>query len=250
MEACIVNIQKFSIHDGPGIRTTVFFKGCPLHCLWCSNPESQKSGVQPDREPALAGKMYSLDEVVRICLSDKVFYDESDGGVTLSGGESLLQYEFSIELLKRLKTEGVHTALETSGFAPFEIFSNVINHVDYILFDLKHYEKNKHFEGTGVGIDLIHQNLKQTVETGIELLIRIPVIPFYNDSLEDAKFFAKLIKQFGLNEAQLLLFHQFGQRKYELLGMPYEYGKYKTLFPEDVEEYRQVIESCGVRCFI
>ena len=250
MEACIVNIQKFSIHDGPGIRTTVFFKGCPLRCKWCSNPESQAMGVQFGREAALAGSMYSVEEVKRICLADKVFYDESGGGVTLSGGESLAQPDFAIKLLTELKSEGVHTALETSGHAPPEVFNKVLKHVDYILFDLKHYDDEKHKPGTGVETKLILQNLKSAIASKVETLIRIPVIPGYNDSPEDARSFAKLIKQYGSKETQLLPFHQYGQKKYELLILPYEYGKYKTLNPEDIEDFRLEMEKAGLRCFI
>lgn len=247
VEAIIINIQKFSIHDGPGIRTTVFFKGCPLRCLWCSNPESQKMAVEPERDAALSGKVYSPEDVVKICLADKVFYDESGGGVTLSGGEALAQPDFAIELLRRLKSEGVHTALETSGYATSDIFENVIKHTDYLLFDLKHYDNNKHMESTGFGNELILQNLQLAIDSGLEMLVRIPVIPDYNDSLEDARKFAQLIKQFGLNETELLPFHQFGQKKYESLGMPYAYSKHKTLYPEDLQDYRNEIEKSGVR---
>ena len=249
MKAIIFNIQKFSIHDGPGIRTTVFFKGCPLSCLWCSNPESQNPEIQPELDSSLAGKMYTLDEVVKVCLADKVFYDESNGGVTLSGGEAFVQADFAVELLLRLKSEGIHTALETSGYTSPENFMKILQHVNLLLFDLKHYDNDKHLSGTGVDTRLIFQNLKNAIKSDVSTLIRIPVIPDYNDSLDDAHRFADFVKKLGLSEIQLLPFHQFGQRKYELLGMQYKYAKYKTLHPEDLEDYRITIENNGIRCF-
>jgi len=141
---CLFNIQKFCLHDGPGIRTTVFFKGCPLTCKWCSNPESQKMGIQPDREEAMAGKMYSLKQVVDICLEDKDFYLESGGGVTFSGGEVLSQPKQAKELLIQLKEHQIHTTLETSGFVKPSVFKDVIAFADLLLFDLKHYDEEKH----------------------------------------------------------------------------------------------------------
>ena len=247
-KACILNFQKFSLHDGPGIRTAVFFKGCPLRCLWCSNPESQKEGVQPEYESALAGKMYSVDEVMDICLTDKDFYIESGGGVTLTGGEVLMQADFARKLLNRLKAEQIHTTLETSGFAPVETFISVSECADLLLFDIKHYNNKKHKEGTGVDQQIILKNLSEAVKRNMDILIRIPVIPGYNDDLADAVGLAKLIKKFGMAEAQLLPFHQFGQGKYEKLGIPYAFAGQKSLHSEVLEEYKLMMEKVWRGC--
>lgn len=249
LTACIFNIQRFSIHDGPGIRTTVFFKGCPLRCRWCSNPESQAAGVQPERETALAGRMYTLDEAMEICLADRDFYLESGGGVTLSGGEALMQADFAAELLRRLHTEGIHTALETTGFAQPDVFLKAACHTDLLLYDVKHYDSTKHKEGTGTENRRILENLRMAAKRGMDILIRIPVIPGYNDSLSDARSFAELLRQLRLDKTQLLPFHQFGQKKYETLGIPYALGEVKTLHPEDLQEYQAEMKKAGLNCF-
>lgn len=252
-EGHIFNIQKFCLHDGPGIRTAVFFKGCPLRCKWCSNPEAFTTditaGGDEKTDAALTGKIYTVDEVVKICLADKVFYEESGGGVTITGGEALTQPEFTIALLQRLKDEGIHRAIETSGHAPEETFISIIGETDLVLFDIKHYDNCKHREGTGEDNSLILQNLKRAIDSGAKLLIRIPVIPQYNDSIQDAQGFAELIKQYGLKEAQLLPFHQFGQSKYDKLGIPYALENLKTLYPEDLQAYQQTMAKAGIEAF-
>ena len=247
-EACIFNIQKFSIHDGPGIRTTVFFKGCPLRCKWCSNPESQTFGVQPERETPLSGRLYTMAEVLKICLDDRDFYLESGGGVTLSGGEVLGQPEFAAGLLQKLREEDVHTALETTGFAAPEVFWRVIREADLLLYDMKHYDSKKHRDGTGVDNEQILQNLKCAVAAEKPILIRIPVIPGYNNSPDDAKGFGTLLTELGLRRVQLLPFHQFGQKKYATLGMPYNLGHLKALHAEDLTEFQEVMQSIGMDC--
>lgn len=247
--ACLFHIQKFSIHDGPGIRTTVFFKGCPLRCRWCSNPESQLPGVQPEREAALAGRVYSLDEVLDACLADRDFYAESGGGVTLSGGEALMQAGFALELLRALGAEGIHTALETTGFAPADTFREISAHADLLLYDLKHFDSEQHRAGTGADNRIILENLDAAVRAGREILLRIPVIPGYNDSLADARGFAERIARVGLTKAQLLPFHQFGQKKYESLGMPYALAGLQTLHPENLRDYQREMKNAGINCF-
>ena len=196
LTACLFNIQKYSLHDGPGIRTVVFFKGCPLRCLWCSNPESQSGSPQLilDKRKAstlvggqtLVGEHRTLDYVMSEVMKDKDFYDESKGGVTLSGGEVLQQHEFAIALLKRLKKLDIHTACETTGYASPEIFLAFIEDIDLILFDIKHYDSQKHYAFTNVYNEKIILNLKSAINQGKEIIIRIPVIPGINNSLEDA----------------------------------------------------------------
>jgi pyruvate formate lyase activating enzyme len=284
IRACIFNIQKYSIHDGPGIRTVVFFKGCPLSCLWCSNPESQDTKIQiicdktkcvqclhcieicPEQAITLSnnhiqidskkcsscfsctsscakkafsieGKSLTLDEVMKEVMKDEMFYEESNGGVTLSGGEVLMQHEFASELLRLLKEKNIHTAIETTGYANNEIFLKFIDNVDLLLFDIKHYDREKHFKATNVYNDIIIENLKIAIERNKEVIIRIPVIPNINSSLDDAKGFCKLLKSINAKKVNLLPFHQFGQKKYELLNKSYTFENIAQLHEEDLIPY-------------
>ena len=195
-------------------------------------------------------RLYSIEETLQICLQDKLFYEDSGGGVTLSGGEVLTQPKFAIALLKALKKEGIHTAIETSGYAAREIFGEVSALPDMLLFDIKHYSGSRHAEGTGVHNDLILENLKLAIERKTSILSRIPVIPGYNDSKEDACGFAALLTSMGLEQVQLLPFHQFGERKYDLLGIPYEMKNVRQLHKEDLEEFARVIVNAGISCLI
>lgn len=294
LTACIFNIQKFSIHDGPGIRTTVFFKGCPLRCAWCANPESLlprpqvlwdssacvlcgicagacpagaiavgKAGLRidhgactgcgdcvracPRADLSLSGREYGIDEIVGICLQDKDFYAESGGGATLSGGEVMLQPAFALELLRRLRSHGIHTALETNGFADPAVFAEVAGAADLLLFDMKHHDARKHREGTGVDNALILANLKQAVGRGMRVLARIPVIPGYNDGPADAVGFAAALAAVPLDKVQLLPFHQFGQNKYRRLGMRYGLEDMPQMRAEDLEKFGNALAEAGVR---
>ncbi|MFV0452953.1 MAG: glycyl-radical enzyme activating protein [Propioniciclava sp.] len=248
----VFNIQKFSIHDGPGIRTVVFLKGCPLGCAWCSNPNSRK--LQPvmmadPNDPAVFSedsREYPLEEVVRICLQDRPFYDESGGGVTLSGGEALVQHEFATRLLKALRAEGVHTAIETTGYVATPIFGKAIAHCDLVIIDVKHHDKALHKRWTGRGNELPLANLEVAAAAAAQVWVRIPVIPGVNDSREDARAFADLLQRRGFGSAQLLPFHQYGERKYELLGWDYAFDGVPTLHEPDVEDFRQEMVAAGV----
>lgn len=292
--ANIFNIQKFSLHDGPGIRTTVFFKGCPLRCTWCANPESIRPGPQvlweaakcvrcgmcagacrtgairieddkvavahkectgcgacaracPEGALTLSGKEYGVEEILAICLQDRDFYDESGGGVTLSGGEVMMQPLFARELLRRLKEEGVHTAIETNGFVKTGIFRGVADAADLLLFDVKHYDGQKHIEGTGVDNSLILENLRWAIGLGKKVLVRTPVIPGYNDSLADAAGFAQTLAAIPVDTVQLLPFHQFGQNKYESLGMTYAMAALPQLHKEDLAAFREALLAAGMK---
>ena len=296
MKGNVFNIQKFSLHDGPGLRTTVFFKGCPLKCRWCANPESQSEKIQisfDDRkclhcltcvrlcpegciEPAdgrivldrercagclscvngcpgkalkAEGELTDSDEIVRVCMQDIDFYEESGGGVTFSGGECFTQSEFAAELAEKLKEKGLRLAAETTGYVERDVFARLAPMFDLLLFDVKHYDSEKHFAGTGVHNELILENLRYAAETGLDVLPRVPVIPGFNDSLEDAAGIAELIKSIGLEKVQLLPFHQFGERKYELLGREYDFAGLKALRPEELESYRQIFAERGLDCF-
>ncbi|MBU3113757.1 glycyl-radical enzyme activating protein [Clostridium lacusfryxellense] len=258
LTACIFNIQKYSIHDGPGIRTVVFFKGCPLKCLWCSNPESQYVGpevsfdqeAQPKSALTIIGDTRNLSYIMSEVMKDKDFYDESGGGVTLSGGEAMLQYEFAIALLKQFKDCGIHTACETTGYATQEIFQTFIENVDLILFDIKHYDSQKHYEYTNVYNEKIIQNLKTAIRQGTDVIVRIPVIPGINSSLKDAQGFCDLLKAAGATKVNLLPFHQFGQKKYSLLNKEYKFKDVAQLHEEDLINYKEIFKQNGLNCTI
>lgn len=248
MTGQIFNIQKFSLHDGPGIRTTVFMKGCPLRCKWCANPESQRLapctlGGKADSRP------YTVEEAVTLCLADAPFYAESGGGVTISGGEPLVQLTFTTALLQALKAHGIHTAVETTGYADPEGFDAAAAHADLLLYDVKHYDAGKHCEGTGISNVLILSNLRRAFCAGKQILPRIPVIPGYNDALEDAAGLADCLLSVGAKRVQLLPFHQFGEHKYEQLGLPYAMRGIRPPDAEALKGYRQAFLSHGIEAF-
>ncbi|WP_302486857.1 glycyl-radical enzyme activating protein [uncultured Megamonas sp.] len=292
----IFNIQKFSINDGPGIRTVVFFKGCPLHCKWCANPESQLAKIQilwdkkkclhchhcleicpvkaislkddnifidtnkctlckqcinicPQKALTSEGKIKTVQQVLDIVLQDEVFYEESDGGITLSGGEFLMQTQFAEELLIAAKEKNLHTCCETTGFCTPEKFQHIIQYIDYILFDLKHWDSQKHLEGTGIDNKLILTNMKYAISMGKTVLPRIPIIPKFNDSLEDAKKFCEVLHAVGSNQCQLLPFHQFGENKYHLLNKKYAYENQPALHREDLQDYLQIFLDNDIHAF-
>lgn len=297
LSANIFNIQKFSIHDGPGVRTTVFLMGCPLRCKWCANPESQllKTVLLYDNRNCLhcracasacktkalhidddglvhidhlkctaclscehvcpggaithSGDEKTVEEVFRICLQDIDFYEESGGGVTISGGEGMLSPEFTETLVKKLHEAHIHTAIETTGAVPESVFKRLAPLFDLLLFDVKQADSEKHREGTGAGNELILNNLSFAILKGLNILPRIPVIPGFNDSLADAKAFAELLLSLGLKKVQLLPFHQFGERKYTFLDEPYAFSDVPALSKENLEPYRQIFTDAGLHAF-
>lgn len=291
----VFNIQKFSIHDGPGIRTTVFLKGCPLRCKWCANPESQLERVQilydekkcvqcqtcvhtcpqqaislkdkilidsnkcvgclqcvhncPTKSLSFEGEYKEVQDIVKTCMQDIDFYEESGGGITISGGEGMAQPEFLKALVKELKSNNLHVAIETTGYIQEDTFKELASMFDLLLFDVKQADTNKHFAGTGVHNELIKKNLTWAVSQDIEVLPRIPVIPGFNAELEDAKEIAQYLIDIGLDKIQLLPFHQMGERKYELLNRDYELKDIKALHPEDLKDYQQQFLNAGVNAF-
>ena len=296
MKGIIFNIQKFSIHDGPGIRTTVFFKGCPLKCEWCANPESQliqpqvlyneekcihcgtcmhtcsqnaidiKNGLVcidnkkcngcmecvkncPQKALTREGEEKTIQEIVDVCLQDRDLYEESNGGVTLSGGEAMIQYDFMMALVKELKAKGIHVAIETTGIIDHEKFKKAAPLFDLLLFDVKQADPLKHQKGTHVTNEIIQKNFRWAIQEGLEVLPRVPVIPGFNETLEDAKEIANCIKSAGANDVQLLPFHQFGEKKYKLLGKDYKLHEVKALHPEDLVDYQKEFLKIGLNCF-
>ncbi|GHT57209.1 formate acetyltransferase activating enzyme [Spirochaetia bacterium] len=248
-KALLFNMQKFSLHDGPGIRTVVFFKGCPLRCRWCANPESQESdlrSVGPGGRETAEIRYYTVEEVMEICLQDRPFYEESGGGVTLSGGEVLLQAEFAVVLLDRLGEEKIHRAIETSALAPAALWQEFINHVDFLIIDVKHYDRKRHIEGTAVSNEVCLANLKTALDSRKNVLSRIPVIPGFNNSLEDAAEFVRLFTAMDISKVELLPFHQFGEKKYADMGIPYPMQGVPQLHRDDLAEYRQVFIDGGI----
>ena len=242
-EALVFNLQKFSIHDGAGIRTDVFFQGCNLRCGWCSNPESQPMEPLPG-EKATA---YTVDALVKELVKDKPFYDESGGGVTLTGGEALLHPEFVLELCAALHGAGVHVAMETAACVGEDVFARVLSAVDFAYIDLKHYDEEKHTAGTGVGNALILRNIKHALASETPVVIRIPVIPGYNDGEADSIGFAKLLNDLGAKEVQLLPFHQLGESKYKRLKINYAYDGLKQMRDGDLSAFAETLTKAGIR---
>ena len=273
----IFNIQHFSIHDGPGIRTVVFLKGCPLRCRWCANPESQNPNpevawtkgecigcqccmdqlgelelgqeegkgiiwndqIPIDEERAakvkrccpsealhVIGERKSVAEILDEVEKDRAFYKTSKGGLTLSGGEPLMQPEFSLELLKEARKRRIHTCMESSGLSSWEKLAPILENLDYLIMDLKCFSEEKHKEQTGVGNRIILENLKKAREIFPELpiLVRTPVIPGFNDSEEEIAQILAFLETLNC-EYELLKYHRLGLPKYESLHRSYPMGE-------------------------
>ncbi|MDR2939260.1 MAG: glycyl-radical enzyme activating protein [Clostridiales bacterium] len=226
----IFDIQRFSIHDGAGIRTIVFLKGCMLRCKWCCNPESQNFDIETmsvNGSREIIGRDITAREAIEVVAKDRAYYRRSGGGLTLSGGESLCQPEFSLALLKGAKSLGLTTAIESMGGAPFETIEEILPYLDQYLLDIKHIDGGKHKEFTGMGNQLILENARKIAESSknnkFGLFIRVPVIPGFNSTKEEimeiAKFAALLP---NVKKIYLLPYHRLGQDKYKGLGRAYE----------------------------
>ncbi len=257
LKGSIFNIQRYSIHDGPGIRTTVFLKGCPLSCIWCHNPESQafypelmlyskrcigcgkclevcKHGGLSDRDKCtfcgscaevcyakareMAGKLVSVQEVMAQIEKDSIFYDESGGGITFSGGEPLSQPEFLLGLLSQCKKREYHTAVDTSGYGATETIKAISGMTDLFLYDLKHMDDEKHVKYTGVSNRIILENLKIISQLGKRIFIRIPLIPGINDDEGNLSSTAGVIRSTpGIEQVNILPYHNIAADKYNRL---------------------------------
>lgn len=250
----IFDIQRFSIHDGPGIRTIIFLKGCRLRCRWCCNPESQEFEIQTmmvQGKQKIIGRDVTVDEVMKEILKDLPYYRRSGGGVTLSGGEALNQPEFAVALLQACQDYGINTAIETTGFADFEVIKKYLPLLNYILMDIKHMDCRKHEEYTGKPNQLMLENAKKIAELHNNLIIRVPVIPTFNHTKEEIKAIAMFAKTLpGVYELHLLPYHRLGQDKYEGLGREYTLAQSEPLSKEYMEQLLEVAETSGLKCQI
>jgi len=304
----VLNVQRFTLHDGPGIRTEFFLKGCPLRCDWCGNPESfnrhievgvyqnkcissQKCGSckelchdpkmlifsdskleEIDRNKCTSclgcsddcpseaikqwGKSMSVDECMKIILKDKGFYERSGGGVTVSGGEPLLQSDFVLALFKACKQEGIHTCLESSFYSNWNKIDKLLPYTDLFISDIKLMDRNLHKKHTGVDNQKILRNLKQLSKTEKEIILRIPVIPTVNDNLDNIEATANFIVNEMLGKVrtlQLLSFMRLGEEKYESLGLPYNmrdlnFDRFE--FQNRVNNIAEYFNERGIHCLV
>jgi pyruvate formate lyase activating enzyme len=292
----IFNIQRYSIHDGPGIRTTVFLKGCPLRCSWCSNPESQNPWLEIAHGDSLCNKCGKCVDVcprqaisvgdngikiyrdrcnncgqcVEVCLpealkiygkemtawevfcevkKDAEFYRDSGGGITASGGEPLYQPTFLAALFQLCRNNGIHTAIETTGCVDPEALKQVLEYTDLILFDFKHVYSDEHMKWTKQPNEHILDNLRLAIETGIPLIIRIPLIPGINDTDEVLEAIAIRVKE-ELKELKvhLLPYHRFGMGKYEMIDRKYMLSDLTRQSNEELERCKNIFTAQGIHC--
>ena len=275
-QGMLYDIAHASFVDGPGVRTTVFFKGCNLKCNWCHNPESQSCAPQmiyyqnkctgcmecknvcpnqmescnlcgectkycPVNARKVCGKVWSVDETMDKILQDKMFYEISSGGVTFSGGECMLQIDFLEALLKRCRQEGIHTAVDTAGLVPWDYFQKILPYTDLFLYDVKCYSEELHKEGTGVSNGKILENLKKLAEAEEfkgEIIIRIPVIPGYNMSDEEMQQIAGFLKGIRHSKVELLGYHKLGENKYAAIDK--DVTKYSVPSAEEIKRLEEL----------
>jgi len=288
----VSNIQRYSIHDGPGIRTMVFLKGCPLACLWCSNPEGQSpdpelklnpvlcigcgrcaevcptgAAAEEDRRRAaqkctacgacasvcpsgarrMVGRIMTVEEVMAEIVKDTPFYRRSGGGVTLTGGEPLLQAEFAARILRGCAEKGIDTALETCGAVAWSGFELVLPFLDLVLFDLKMIDPDRHRKLTGRSNRQILKNAARLATSPVEMVVRVPVIPGLNDSLESLQEVVDFTRTLpGVAEIHLLPYHRLGQPKYNQLGKVYELTTLKALEQEELAARARELETGGL----
>jgi pyruvate formate lyase activating enzyme len=297
----VFNIQRFSLHDGPGIRTTVFLKGCPLSCGWCSNPESPKpypeiitrdvkcircgkcveactrqaivfedgariiqwekcdscmgsypmtcAEVCPSGAIEAAGKHMTVSEVLDTVERDASYYRRTGGGMTVSGGEPLVQWQFTSKLLREAQGKGLHTALDTTGHADWEILDQILNFTDLVLYDVKHWDSAKHQGATGVPNERILDNLRKTVaRPGSRVWIRHPLIPRFSDSEAELEELCELVLTLEprVEKLSLLPYHKFAELKYAAMGKDYPWKQTPTISDERIEEFKKLVESHGI----
>lgn len=262
-KARIFEIKRFAVHDGDGIRTTVFFKGCPLRCIWCHNPEGisfepqiafyehKCIGCGSCRKDGFTvcdclgearvqyGRDIDLNELLPLLLEDKEFYEASGGGITLSGGECLLQASFCANLLKALKEKGIHTAVDTCGFVPREQLDKVIPYTDIFLYDMKAYDEDVHIRCTGHSNKQILENLIYLDSLGKNIEIRIPYVPDFNDNqIEKIAHFLAPLK--NISKIRILPYHNYAGSKYKALNLPCELPS-RLPTAEEIEKAKRIM---------
>lgn len=291
----VFDIKKYAIHDGPGIRTTVFFKGCPLNCQWCQNPESWKREPElgfrtgrcvrcgqcveicthqaisltedlPLTDPnkcklcgecvdacmagarEIIGQEISVDQVMTEVEKDVIFYEQSDGGVTFSGGEPLMQPEFLLALLSQSQTQGIHTAVDTSCYAEQKIIEQVADTTDLFLCDIKHMDSNIHERFTGVGNNLILDNIKHLSELGKKIVIRIPVIPDFNDDKENIEATGNFVASLqGATGIDILPYNRGGNEKSARLSTDIKLMQTETPDGEKINSVTKILNNYGLK---
>ena len=239
----ISNIQHFSVGDGDGIRTTVFFKGCNLRCPWCHNPENlttepcvmRYKNVQKTEE---LGKKLAVEDILSELLEDKDFFFQSGGGVTLSGGEVLLQAEAAAKLASKLKEYGVATLIDTAGCVPYKAFEALNPFVQGYLFDFKTADERKYKE-IGGDLKIVTQNLERLISDGANVQVRIPLIPDFNTDQESISQICEMLTKLAIAQVELLPFHRLGSAKYEALGLDYPYKSYQPFSKEEIDKIKK-----------
>lgn len=252
----IFDIQRYSIHDGVGIRTIVFLKGCVLRCRWCCNPESQNYQIEQMTvagKTKVIGRDTTVEEVLEIVERDRPYYRRSEGGLTLSGGECLCQPEFAKALLKCAKEDGLTTAIESMGCAKYSVIDGILDYLDCYLMDIKHTNHEKHRQFTGRSNELMMENAKKIAASGkTELIIRVPVIPTFNATPEEIADIARFAESLpGVRKLHLLPYHRLGQDKYAGLGREYTMSDIVPMEQAYVETLLQAAkDACSLECQI
>ena len=298
-QGLVSEIQRYSVHDGPGIRTMIFLKGCSFTCPWCCNPESKNPlplvgyhagkcigcqvcssvcpngaiffnsqgmmvinrdkcdacGICVDACPSgalrLYGKIMTVDEVLQVVNRDSLFYKNSGGGVTISGGEPFYQVDFLLELLTAFKKESLNTAIETTGYAPWSLVNKVLGYLDYLLYDLKIFDREKHLQVLGVDNEIIKQNLIRSSQKGIPIFIRIPIIPGYTDDPENIDSIARFIAGIDLiRSVHLLPYHRIGLSKYRQISESYFMEQTELPKKENLKQLADILKNYNLTVVI
>ncbi len=263
LKGLIFDLKRFAVHDGPGIRLTVFFKGCPLKCLWCHNPEGIQAGVQVvSKENRIGSRVvacrmeevglsYTVDQLIKEIEKDVLFFDDSGGGVTFSGGEPMMQPDFLEAVLKRCREMEIHTAVDTSGFTTLETLKRITGLTDLFLFDIKLIDNEDHKFCTGVSNKQILTNLKWLSKQNKQVIIRFPVIPGFTDSQANINRLKQLTDRFeNINHIALLPFHNIAAGKYERFGMKNTFDDEPSMNQEQLLPLKADLEAHNLKVTI